>query len=47
MVPGGPRARHVVVDNPRSGAVSLRTTAADTAGNRVEQTVIRAYLIDS
>jgi subtilisin family serine protease len=34
------------VDNPASGAVSLRTRAADTDGNSVEQTTIRAYLVN-
>ncbi|GIJ57808.1 peptidase [Virgisporangium aurantiacum] len=33
------------VFHPRSGQVSLRATAVDAAGNRVEQTVLRAYTI--
>jgi subtilisin family serine protease len=33
------------VDNPAGGAVSLRATATDRAGNRVEQTIKRAYLV--
>ncbi|MCA2214044.1 hypothetical protein [Jidongwangia harbinensis] len=36
-------ARSGLVTHPASGYVSLRATAADTAGNRVDQTVIRAY----
>jgi subtilisin family serine protease len=35
----------VHVDNPADGTVSLRATAIDRAGNKVEQTVIRAYLV--
>lgn len=35
----------VFVDNPAGGAVSLRATATDRAGNRVEQTITRAYLV--
>jgi hypothetical protein len=38
------RGRFVTLDHPRgSGFVSLRSTATDTAGNTVEQVVIRAY----
>jgi len=33
------------VDNPAGGSVSLRVQAADTDGNRLEQTTIRAYLV--
>ncbi|MEV6964086.1 S8 family serine peptidase [Hamadaea sp. NPDC051192] len=33
------------VDNPAGGAVSLRITAADADGNRIEQTTTRAYLV--
>lgn len=35
----------VFVDNPAGGAVSLRATATDRAGNKVEQTIKRAYLV--
>jgi len=35
----------VHVDNPTGGAVSLRATATDRAGNKVEQTILRAYLV--
>jgi hypothetical protein len=38
-------ARRAVVTNPASGYVSLRTTAANAAGGRVEQTIIRAYAV--
>ena len=34
---------HVLLLNPRSGFVSLRTTATDTAGDSHSTTVIRAY----
>lgn len=34
------------LDNPKGGAVSLRTRATDTDGNRLEQTTIRAYLVN-
>ncbi|WP_283137456.1 S8 family serine peptidase [Rhizohabitans arisaemae] len=40
------RHMKVVLDHPRGdGFVSLRAKASDTAGNTVEQTVIRAYRI--
>jgi hypothetical protein len=32
-----------VLRPPAGGYVSLRASAADAAGNRVEQTIIRAY----
>jgi hypothetical protein len=36
--------RTALVDHPRrSGFVSLRATATDSAGHKVEQTVIHAY----
>ncbi|MEU4549412.1 hypothetical protein [Nonomuraea dietziae] len=42
------RKGQVVVNHPAvEGFVSLRAKAADTAGNIVEQTVIRAYRIAS
>ncbi|MEW2386523.1 S8 family serine peptidase [Micromonospora sp. NPDC047707] len=34
------------VDNPPAGAVSLRTQATDTNGNQLEQTTIRAYVVN-
>ncbi|MFD8499824.1 S8 family serine peptidase [Amycolatopsis sp. NPDC059657] len=34
-----------LADNPAGGSVSLRTTAVDAAGNKVEQTTIKAYLV--
>ncbi|GIJ71759.1 S8 family serine peptidase [Virgisporangium ochraceum] len=34
------------VHHPRTGHASFRTTVVDTAGNRLEQTVIRAYGLD-
>jgi hypothetical protein len=41
--PGGTRA---ILAHPRgAGFVSLRAKAADSAGNTVEQTIIRAYRI--
>jgi subtilisin family serine protease len=33
------------VTNPAAGAVSLRATATDAEGNKVEQTIIRGYLV--
>jgi subtilisin family serine protease len=45
-VRGSGDARTAVVSHPATaGFVSLRATAADTAGNTVKQTVIRAYRI--
>jgi hypothetical protein len=35
----------VIVNNPAGGAVSLRATAIDQAGNRVDQTFKSAYLV--
>jgi hypothetical protein len=32
--------------NPAGGAVSLRATAIDAEGNKVEQTIIRSYLVN-
>jgi hypothetical protein len=34
------------VDNPARGAVSLRIHAKDSEGNTLEQTTIRAYLVN-
>jgi hypothetical protein len=34
-----------VVQNPASGFVSLRASAADQDGNTVTQTIIRAYQV--
>jgi hypothetical protein len=34
------------VTNPAGGAVSLRATATDAEGNKVEQTIIRGYLVN-
>ena len=34
------------VTNPAGGAVSLRATATDADGNKVEQTIIRGYLVN-
>lgn len=34
-----------VLDHPANGFVSLRASATDTAGNRVDQTILRAYQI--
>ncbi|MFC0623657.1 S8 family serine peptidase [Kribbella deserti] len=39
------RTGEIVVNNPRSGFVSLRAAASDEAGNKVTQTVIRAYRV--
>ena len=36
-----------MVDNPAGAFVSIRTHAADTAGNTVYQTVIHAYRVAS
>ncbi|MEV6301149.1 S8 family peptidase [Actinoplanes sp. NPDC051861] len=33
------------VDNPAGGAVSLRVTATDTDGNKIEQTTVRGYRV--
>jgi hypothetical protein len=46
-VSGSGPNRTVLVDHPAAGGgfVSLRASAADSAGNRVEQTVMRAYAI--
>ncbi|QNE18951.1 S8 family serine peptidase [Kribbella qitaiheensis] len=33
------------VDNPRGAAVSLRSVAEDVEGNKVEQTVLRGYVV--
>jgi hypothetical protein len=39
--------RHLLVRHPDSdGFVSLRATAADTAGSTVEQTILRAYAFE-
>ncbi|GIH13016.1 S8 family peptidase [Rugosimonospora africana] len=35
------------VDNPGGGSVSLRAHAQDTDGNELDQTIIRAYLVNS
>jgi subtilisin family serine protease len=35
-----------IVDNPAAGAVSLRAKVTDTDGNKLEQSVIRAYLVN-
>jgi hypothetical protein len=37
--------RKVTIPNPRTGFVSLKFSATDTAGDRVDQTVIRAYAV--
>ncbi|MGH3682870.1 MAG: hypothetical protein ACRDT2_21785, partial [Natronosporangium sp.] len=37
--------RFVLVTHPEDGFVSMRATATDRSGNRVEQTVLRAYEI--
>jgi len=45
-VPGalsGTHFRGIVVNPPGALFVSLRGSASDTAGNRVEQTILRAY----
>lgn len=34
------------VNNPAGGTVSLRTRATDTDGNKLEQTTLRAYLVN-
>jgi hypothetical protein len=42
---GAGDARTAVLRHPARGYVSLRATAADTAGNSVTQTLIRAYAV--
>jgi hypothetical protein len=32
-----------ILQHPASGDVSLRATVTDDAGNKVEQTILRAY----
>jgi subtilisin family serine protease len=44
-VTGSANARTVHLTNPAGGAVSLRATVVDTAGNGVVQTTIGAYLV--
>jgi hypothetical protein len=43
-----PNGEHwlATVNNPPAGAVSLRTLATDTDGNQVQQTTIRAYIVN-
>jgi hypothetical protein len=44
---GANRARwSAEADNPDGGAVSLRILAKDTDGNEIQQTIIRAYLVN-
>jgi hypothetical protein len=45
-VSGKGAIREATVDNPAGGSVSLRAVVTDSAGNRVEQTIIRAYLVN-
>ncbi len=44
-VSGSGTSRKVSIPNPRTGFVSLRLSATDAAGDRVDQTVIRAYAV--
>jgi hypothetical protein len=44
-VTGSGTNRTVTIPNPKTGFVSLRFTATDTAGDKVDQTVIRAYTV--
>jgi hypothetical protein len=44
-VTGSGTNRKVTIPNPATGFVSLRFTATDVAGDRVEQTVIRSYAV--
>ncbi|WP_163513329.1 S8 family peptidase [Fodinicola acaciae] len=45
LVPAGYNRWVAVVTNPASGYVSLRTTATDTRGTGLSQTIIRAYAV--
>jgi hypothetical protein len=45
LTPAGYNKWIAVVTNPSSGFVSLRTTASDTRGTSLNQTIIRAYAI--
>jgi hypothetical protein len=45
IVPAGDGQWIAMVDNPASGFVSLRTNAADAAGNTSSATIIRAYAV--
>jgi hypothetical protein len=44
-VSGSGTSRKVTIPNPRTGFVSLKLSATDAAGDRVDQTVIRAYAV--